>query len=232
MKKLIVTRSDLNINEMTKLTHPIIKNYAKKCNADFQILSHTPEVITDDNLPHFRIMRAYDLFNEYDRVMIIDSDVVITPSCPDIFKEVPKDSIGSIYEDKGSRKLHRLKSIQHIQRCFGNVDWKEGYINTGVFLCSKEHKNIFQPINDQYYTASGSDDVHLGWQIHKHKFKIHELSFKWNHMSMFSEPWNNNANRFDSYIIHYAGAGNFPGTGTTKETRVNLIKSDIKRLYT
>jgi hypothetical protein len=49
---------------------------------------------------------------------------------------------------------------------------------------------------------------------------------KWNHMTMFSEPWNGNANRFDSYIIHYAGKGVFD-----KTSRMEQIKSDKDIIY-
>ena len=31
--------------------------------------------------------------------------------------------------------------------------------------------------------------------IHKLGYDIHELEYKWNHMTMFSEDWNNNANK-------------------------------------
>ena len=71
----------------------------------------------------------------------------------------------------------------------------------------------------------GIDDIHLGYQIHKMGFEIQELPFQWNHMTMFSEGWNGYANRFDSYIIHYAGAGTFD-----ESNRTNQIKNDIKKL--
>ena len=51
MKKLIVTRADDNIKEMTNITFPLIEEYAKKCGADFKVLSHTPEINTYDNKP-------------------------------------------------------------------------------------------------------------------------------------------------------------------------------------
>jgi len=46
---------------------------------------------------------------------------------------------------------------------------------------------------------------------------------------MFSEPWNGSPSRFDSYILHYAGGGRFPDKG--KQSRVQLIRDDIKKIY-
>jgi hypothetical protein len=110
---------------------------------------------------------------------------------------------------------------------FRPVGWYRGYINTGFVVFNKIHQPIFDPIEDgQYWTGWGSDDIHLGYQIHRFGFKVHELSYKWNHMTMFSEPWNGSPSRFDSYIIHYAGHGVWD-----KSNRVEQIAADIERIY-
>ena len=228
MKKLIITRSDNTIKHMTDITLPIMKDYAKKCGADFKILSHTPKIKTYDNKPHYRILEVYNLLSEYDRVLCLDCDMLITKNCPDIFKVVPEDMIGSIYEDKGSRKGDRLSRINQIQRSFGDVGWRGNYTNAGTFILSKEHRDIFLPVNGKYWNDRGSVDVHLSYNIHKYGFKVYELEYKWNHMTMFSELWNNNANRFDSYIIHYAGRGIFDKNMTTK---VKQIIKDRNKIY-
>ena len=46
-------------------------------------------------------------------------------------------------------------------------------------------------------------------------------------MTMFSEDWNGNANRFESYVLHYGGAGIF---GPGVENKLEQIKLDIKRM--
>ena len=62
----------------------------------------------------------------------------------------------------------------------------------------------------------------------KNNYKFYELSYKWNHMTMFSEKWNKKADRFDSCIIHYAGGGRFE---RGVKDRLQQIKKDIKRAY-
>lgn len=233
MKLLVTTRADHKIKEMTDLTHPQIKAYAEKLGADFLVLSSENDFDHPDpkeklNGKHaYRIFDQYDLFDEYDRILQVDSDMLISDDCPNIFEEVPYDSIGTVYEDKGSRRPHRHQCIYQIQTRFGDVGWREGYINTGFFVASKIHKDIFTKIEEKYYDGFGYDDAHLGYLIHKYNFKVHELHFKWNHMTMFSEPWAGSPNRFDSYVIHYAGAGIFDNCST----RLEQMQKDYKVLY-
>src|ERR1035437_1575904 len=126
MKLAITTRADNNIKSMTDLTFPIIHDFCKKWNADFIILDQTPIIMSDDNHPHFRIMKLYDLYNDYDRIISLDCDIVINKICPNLFDIVPEDSIGTIFEDKGTRKNARLQRIQNCQDQFSNVRWING----------------------------------------------------------------------------------------------------------
>jgi len=209
MKLLIATRADDNIKWMTDFTHPMIKRYAERCNAEFTILSGNTYQRNYNGAVHnhYRILDLYNLLNKYDRILSLDSDILIQKTCPNIFDEVPEEKIGTIYEDKGSREKFRRSLITSIQEKRGDIGWTEGYINTGVFIVSKCHKSIFKVDLDNLWLDFGQDDVELGYQINKLKFPIHELPFQYNHMSMFSEVFNNYASRFDSYIVHYAGNG-------------------------
>jgi hypothetical protein len=233
----MVTRCDDKITDLTDITHCILMDYAEQWGCDFVTLETREEWMIDYELAHYRILRVKELLQVYERVLVIDSDIVIMPGCPNPFEEVPVDKIGTIYEDKGSREAMRQGVIMSIQERFGDVGWESGYINTGFFVVSRQHANIFQAIKGQHWTGFGFDDPLIGYNIHKFNHEIHELSFKWNHMSMFSEDWNGNANRFDSHIIHYAGLARFPDdrsgrniTGNNMNERLELIKNDIDRI--
>jgi len=229
MKHLIVTRAADNIREMADLTHPIIRKFAKQWGADFLVLRNDSDCTDEGGKVHYRIMELYDLFEEYDRIMNIDSDVIINKNCPNLFSMVPYDEIGVIFEDKGSRLNDRRGRINKVQAAWGDIGWREGYINIGISLFSKSHKEIFRKVKGRYWEDRGFPDVHLGYQIHKLGFKICELDWRFNHMTMFSERWNGSPSRFDSHILHYAGQGDFPDRG--KRSRVQIIRDDIKRIY-
>jgi len=227
MKLALVTRADNNILEMTSITLPPMKEYAKRIGADFIQLDHQPPVMTEDNKTHYRILKVRDILEDYDRVLCLDADMLVNKDIPNIFEIVPEDMIGSIYEDKGSRRGDRHQKIAGVQRTWGNVGWKENYTNAGTFVLSAMHRDIFLPHNDQYWLGWGSADIHMSYNIHKYGFKVMELEYKWNHMTMFSEPWLN-ANRFESHIIHYAGKGIFDNG---IPTRIEQIKKDNERIY-
>ncbi len=228
MKLLITTRADDGIKEMTDITHPILKKYAKRVGADFMVLSHEPPSDSGDGRPHYRILKHYELHEEYDRILHIDSDMIIMPDCPNLFEVVPYDKVGTVLEDKGSRQPARLQLIQQAQDKFGHVGWNKEYINTGLIMTSKCHRDIFQTINGEYWTGFGSDDVQLGYLIKKNGFEIMDLPFQYNHMTMFSEDWNGNPNRFKSHIIHYGGRGVFD---ENVKTKMDQIRKDHDRIY-
>ena len=234
MKLLITTRADNNISDWVELTHPIIRKYADKVKADFLVLDE--DLNCDEaksgiglGVYQYRIMKHYDLHDEYDRILSFDTDMLLSPNCPNIFDVVPEDHIGTILEDKGTRQPQRVQCINTIQRKYGDIGWKKDYVNTGVFVTSKMHKNIYTKINNEYFTEWGTDDIHIGYLIKKNEYKIKELSYHFNHMTMFSEPWNNNPDRFDSHIIHYAGRGIFEGSSA--RNKLEQAKLDYERWY-
>jgi len=225
MKYLVATRADSHIDEITEITHPIIKKFCNIWGADFVVLCGESVCERGERRNHYRIMDLWGLFESYDRILSLDSDIIINRNCPNIFEEVPIDCIGTVFEDRGTRRLARYKRILSIQDKHGDVGWRDGYINTGVFLSSKQHRNIYTSINGDYWLGEGEDDVHIGYKIRKEGYKIKELDYRWNHMTMFSEGWNNYRDRFDSYIIHYAGSGKFD-----EKDRMSQIMSDATRL--
>lgn len=202
-KRCIVTRADDVIFDMTNITFPYLKKYADFCNADFLVINDSKNIHS-----HYRILQFYDLFDYYDRIISLDCDILIMKTCPNLFDVVDKKNIGSIFEDVGTRKFDRRERLQKIQNKFGNLEIKSGYINTGVSIFSKEHKDIFKyDDKTELYLDLGFDDVYLTYMIHKYNFKIQELDYIWNFMSMFEESWNDNKSRFNAFITHYAGGG-------------------------
>ncbi len=232
MKLLVVTRADESVVEYTQFTHPIIRMFAEKWGAEFKVLGTTnSEYGTEFYAKMWRVLEFYNIFEDYDRIFHVDSDVVINKTCPNIFEIVPSDTIGLVFEDKGSRLINRRERIAQIKARFGgNQHWVSGYFNMGVFLSSKMHRELFTKINGQLWEADrGLEQTHLSYQLMKLEYKYIDLGYEFNHMSMFSEPWNGNASRFDSHIIHYAGKAKFPDKGN--RSRVQLIKDDVKEIY-
>lgn len=226
MKLLMVTRADESVVAYTKYTHPILRMFAERWGSEFKILNAS---LCVNKL--WRILELYSTFEDYDRIFHIDSDVVINKNCPNLFDIVPYDTIGFVFEDKGTRLKNRRVRIKQIKHKFGgNERWMSGYFNMGVFLSSKMHRNMFTKIDGRLWEAeTGFEQTHLNYQMRRFGYKYIDLGYKFNHMTMFSEAWNGSPSRLDSHIIHYAGSSSFPGEGN--QTKEQLIKDDIARIY-
>ena len=74
-KRLIVTRADEKVKEYTKVTHPVIRAYAEKVNADFKVIRQAKDLH-----PHYRILQIYDRFEKYEQILVLDSDLLILKS--------------------------------------------------------------------------------------------------------------------------------------------------------
>lgn len=234
MKYLVCSRADDNIKEMTDLTFPFIKEYAHKCGADFQILDKPWKDSAShhgNGFYHYRIMWLGELLQEYDRILHLDADVLVRSNCPSLFDYVYENYIGSVNEVAGTRRYDRIGRLEKAWHKWPHITDQPviNYINTGVFIVSKRHADIFSDINGEYWAESGFDDLHLRITIKKGKHEIQWLSHRFNHMTMFSEPWNNNADRFGSDIIHYAGNGVF--SPEKCKNKIEQIKHDIERFY-
>jgi len=230
MKLLMVTRADIGVSDYLIYTLPILRRYAEKWGAEFKILDKSYGPVFQ------RFLSLHKLFDEYDRIFYVDADIVINKACPNIFDIVPHDTIGFVFEDKGSRLKERRVRIAYIKSVYGgNESWVSGYFNIGILVVSRIHKEIFTKINGKFWgedfeaKTMGADQTHTGYQIMKQGHKYIDLGYKWNHMSMFSEPWNSSPSRFDSHIIHYAGKAEFPDKGNRSKTQ--LMKDDIKEIY-
>jgi len=201
-KYLVATRSDEEVATYTQFTHPILQNYAEKVNADFKILHNI-----EDFHRHHRIFQLYDLLKDYERIIVMDSDILITKDCPNLFDFVDYNEIGTVYEDVGTRRNDRRNRIAKIQSQRIDVGWREGYINTGVFVCSNIHRDLFK-VEDpsKLWLDLGYDDVELGYRLNKMQIEVQELSPNFNFMSLFTNL-SPNMTKSCANIIHYAGNG-------------------------
>jgi len=228
MKLLITTRADEGVAEKASMSHPLFKEYAKRVGADFMALDHESGCKEGNGRWHYRIFKHKELHEEYDRILLLDTDLLLLPGCPNIFEIVDYDKIGTVLEDKGSRRGDRLHRMMAIQQQYGDIGWRDKYINNGVFLSSKCHEGIYETFDGNYWLGPGQDDVHMGYNIHKLGYEYHDLGYKFNHMTMFSERWNNSADRFASHIIHYAGVGVFD-KGPVND--LDQMRRDYAKIY-
>ena len=156
------------------------------------------------------------LFDTYDRIVRLDADVIVTSQCPDLLALVPEDKVGAVYEDTGPKRQARRQLVLDAQKELGELGWREGYFNGGVVVVSRRHRELFtisdrdrESIPRWRHIRRSKEQTLLNHRVRAMGFAVHELDFKFNHMSFFSERWNGSPSIRDSYIIHFAGKQRF-----------------------
>jgi hypothetical protein len=218
MKNLILTISCGDVyNNISVLTHPVLKSYANKIGADFLCIS---ELTISKSTPHWEKFQIFDLLNKYERILFVDSDIIIREDCPNLFDVVSKDKLGVFNEASFTDRSKEL--LIDCCKMYNQtlIGWDSKYYNTGVMVISRIHKYLFKKPELEY--CSFYEQTYINMMIAKEvnsgSLKIHELDYVFNRMNctdkFTGEP------RQASYIIHYAG-GN-------PVIVIDLIKKDLE----
>ena len=230
-----------------EVSKPSVLAYCNRYNLPLEIIKQEKYGIEpfdkfSNSVNLFEKNGIYELFDKYDRILRLDYDVIITPNCPNLFDVVPENKIGGVYEDIGITGLNRQARILKIQKYLGNVNWKGGYMNAGVVVASREHKEVF---NTTIAEINGVQSIvgiitpeqdYFNYMVRKLGFEVYNLNYRFNHICYFTP------NRFDSYIIHYAGSNVFDedlqlrriqannNNGIWRELTALQMERDYKRL--
>ena len=175
----------------------------------------------------FEKFRVADYLDRYDRVVMLDADTLVSPRCPDIFAEVPEEAIGGVFEDVGDCRDDRLEQIRKIRVMSNDLrldGWSEGYLNAGVMVFSKYHREALtldfsdRPtwlVSDRTTYPDQNTMNYLCWRS---GFAVCGLGFQWNHTEVFSD-----ADWHESHIKHYAGVD--------VEDRCAMAKADSEEWF-
>jgi lipopolysaccharide biosynthesis glycosyltransferase len=175
MKKLVLTIAiGDKYQQMALITHPFIHGYASKIGADFHAITRSMISLTT---PHWEKFRIHDLLDQYDRIIYLDTDIIVKPDCQDLFEIVPYHQIGAYNEGR------------HFARS------RQDYWNTGVMVLSKHHRDLFTP------PAIMAGDINTFFE----QDTLNHTFAAWPTM-MYDLPREYNAlDGGDGYIIHKAG---------------------------
>lgn len=220
LKKAVVTLAIGNKHEeMQNISHPTMQAYAKKTGADFVVIKDIKLRMTS---LLFEKWQMFDLLFEYDRILFLDTDILVAPDCPNLFNLVPLDKVGAFAE---SDYKDCKQWILDIQKQLGNIGWEGEYLNSGVGVYSYIHRAIFD--RTQPYVVPGDQHTY-NYRIKQMGFKVFPLSINFNHMELCR------IDHLSSYLIHYAGSG-FTGidcsdTEQLFAAKLALMKDDLTKL--
>lgn len=206
MKKAVVTLN-INVPMLIHFSKPLFLLYATKIKADYVEINE-PKIKHPID-PMLEKYQLYDLLERYERVIFFDADILVQPKTPNLFDIVPLEKIGAVYDspDNNEHNKNRIGNLMSIQKLLGDIGWREGYINSGVIVLSKQHRNLFtyeikfHKIN-QYRML---EQNLTNYKIRKHEFPIFKLDDRFNRIAFGNlERFQDETGRLVD-VLHFAG---------------------------
>lgn len=122
MKKVLYTLNVGNSYEptVTAMTYPLMKRYAAKIGAEFQVIS-------DRKFPSFPVvyekLQIYDLGRENDWNIYVDGDALIHPDLFDITEFLPRDTVLHNGRDLANNRWRYDRFFRRDGRHYGSCNW-------------------------------------------------------------------------------------------------------------
>jgi hypothetical protein len=218
MKKAVVTLTiGPKFDALARLTHPTLKAYADRIGADFIVLS---DMITCQQ-PHWSKFLLYDLLPDYDRIIFLDTDIIVRDDCPDLTEIVPPDKLGMFNEGKFVPRLESLREAvvaykEEIPKWDG-----QSYYNSGVMVVSKQHRTLFKS-PEKLLPLGMYEQGYINLRIFRDEWKMFDLPYPYNRMTCMDDLTGDP--RHNAYIVHYAGA---PDNVSTTEL-MTVMQNDLE----
>jgi alpha-N-acetylglucosamine transferase len=211
MKAILTIAVGQAFHDIAALTHPAMAAYARRTNADFISLN------TDAAEPHFQKARIAEFLKIYDRILYLDTDIVVNDGCPDLFAIVPEDRFGAWFPNPmfPGRFADRIRLVQQV---LGDIGWVDNYFNSGVMLVSPAHAAAFDNLGE--YRDDFFEQTLLNYRVRQDRYPTKDIGFRWNHTGAVVSP-----SRLQSHFIHYAGSAHMPGVDL-----IDQIRADLKAL--
>ena len=172
--------------KLSSLTYPTIESYAKKIDCDFVIGTHMLDV--------------YELLNQYERIIYVDTDLIIRDDCPNLFNITPKDKLGMFNEGKYIDKKSKIQEVAKFY-CEDIQKWDGKYYNSGIMVISRIHKQLFRKIANM---SGDKMEEYFNLRICIDKIEMFDLSYNFNRLPFLDKEIG--IHRLNSYIVHYSGA--------------------------
>lgn len=237
-----------------------VKAYAERIGADYicqrqPLLRIKPDIFMTNRskesyekhggfLPIYEKENAFDYFDKYDQICIIDSDIYIRESAPDIFFELdPEYDFGAVVEaSMPIFSWYKQKIANYSRMQYGSlrIDWDPGYrddvgfpfMNMGLMLMNKsfakylngqtakeflERQEFKMFVDGMGPWKWSTDQTLLNYWIRNEKMNIKNLDWKWNGL------YTANSRIMQCHFVHFFLKDKLPNSGEN----VNELKEAI-----
>jgi lipopolysaccharide biosynthesis glycosyltransferase len=126
-------------SRLAQFTHPTLRAYAERIGADFKVLGKDISVTT----PHWEKFQIAGLLDEYDRILYLDTDIIVREDCENLFDLVPETHLGMFNEAPFTDRSKELILDCCRQYGISLPSYNGKYYNSGVMVISRRHRTLF-----------------------------------------------------------------------------------------
>jgi len=152
-------------DEVMQLSTYMAKEYAKRCGADYLLITEPVINFRHPTYERFRLWEEDHWWEEYQQILYLDTDVFCWEHAPNIFEEFPGP------EFKIARYIHWAESETPTAiyddgyfKGYTHKQLSDVFTNAGVLLITKESRDVMLPFLDYRNTP---EDVHDNMYLHK-----------------------------------------------------------------
>lgn len=233
--------------------------YARKIGADYivqtePILKIKPDLsCTNRSIPSYERLgylpiyekeNAFSYLTKYKKIAIIDADIFIKDTAPNIFDSFVEEFGGVVERDMPINQKYRDKIRSYSKGQYGNltdVDWEWNdesggkFMNMGLMLMNQSILKYLKGQTPKEFISRGefkrfvdglgnwkwsTDQTLLNYWIRKERINIQEMSWKWNALYTAVLP----EKLKDAYFIHFFLKDHLPGKGEDLSLLAEAIK--------
>ena len=161
------------------------------------------------------------LLDTYDRILYLDTDIIVREDCPNLFDVVPCDQLGMFNEAPFTDRSREL--LIDVCRQYDVVlpEWDGRYFNSGVMVISQAHRALFEKPETE--VCNFYEQTYLNMRIAQLELPMFDLPYQFNRMTCMDRL--TGEHRLASYIVHYAGALYF----VSPAHMLTVITEDLRR---
>ena len=183
------------------ITLPLLGQYARKIGADFISVHRASRNLA----PHFEKLSTTKFFLAYDRMILADADLVISPECPNLFDLVAPDRVGGVVSSEvySSPILQevRARAMKGCIEAWEPIPWDGTYLNTGLLVLSREHEGALSLHRERPVDAI-FEQTQINYNIARLQIPVEPLEPRFNWMPKLAGGVEQPA---PCYVLHAAG---------------------------
>jgi hypothetical protein len=198
-RAIVVPANGQRAQKELELTLPHTRAYAASVGADCHVVGEKSK------LPAARLKsEALAIAQDYDRMLLLDADVLIRPGSPDIFDHVPAEKLGVFIEGRMIPRDEWCLTINEIYKPEQLLQSNE-YFNSGVMVLSKQNYHLLESLKkDTIYGHPQFEQGLLNVKRLELNIPLFPLLSDFNYLPFV--PFQVADWRF-SYFYHLAGVG-------------------------